>query len=164
MSVNTTPPTIVGGSLADSTVVNEVLDGIQAPWDTYTPVVTTDGTSNPSTPTTAEGFYIRTGKTVHFRFRVDWTGSPTNGNGHYLFSLPFPVSSSMTGADAIGHGQGLATSTDQASLTALAGAGSGNCVLMGVWTNGSSSSANEVSATWGATAWDYRISGTYECA
>lgn len=164
MSVNTTAPTITPGSPASSAIVNQVLDGIQAPWDAYTPVVTATGASNPSAPAVDDGAYIRIGKTVHFRFRIAWTGSPTNGVGTYQFSLPFATAAYPNPGEAVGAGLAYSASNVMGAVTALADASSSVCTLWAVIVNGSTPSSGEIASTYGNTAYSYRICGTYECA
>lgn len=101
MSLLTTPRTWTSGATVTAaqmnTEIRDAFNGVQAAWDTYTPVLTAT-TTNPTLGTghTQLGQYIQLGKTVICtgQMNVGTTGFNA-GSGIYHWSLPIAADTSI---------------------------------------------------------------------
>lgn len=92
--LNFTPPTIGAGETPTSAKLNGLMatpwTDLQAPWTTWTPVLTA-ATTNPSVGAgSLEGWYTRIGKTVFFEWLITMGVGMTGGAGVWQVSAPVP--------------------------------------------------------------------------
>jgi hypothetical protein len=168
VSLNTTPRTWAASEVATSTHLNtevrDALTGIQAAWTTYVPTWAAI-TTNPAIGNgTLQGFYMRIGKTIHFRVVITMGSTTTYGTGQWYATLPVaPVSTlgrlqfnSSYYDSAIADRSGVAT-WDSANSR----------VLLHSWPTTAGAALAQVSATvphtWG-TSDQVVVGGTYEAA
>ena len=91
MSLNTTLPSFVSGTVVDAPDLNALvnaLNDLQDPWDTYTPTWSA-GTTPPTLGNgTIAGRYWRVGHRIDFSIVLTFGSTTTAGSGSYTFSLP----------------------------------------------------------------------------
>lgn len=83
-------------------------------WLPYTPVWTSAGTQPTLGNGTLTGFYIKMGRTIHFRISLLMGSTTTFGTGDYTLSLPFTVSSNTALKTPVGLGY-----TEQAGIQGI---------------------------------------------
>lgn len=123
-------------------------------WTSYTPTLTNVTLGNG----TLEGWYVRIGRTIHFRVKLTW-GSTTSASGLQGFSLPVAMHSSYLNM-AYGTAGANIGGTNYVGFP-WCNSTTGFIVLQG--TSGSSFWSNTAPATWG-TSNIGTIVGTYEAA
>lgn len=120
MSINRTPKTW-GSEVLTSTdlnaEVNDLWDGLQAAWDTYTPAWTSNGSAPSIGNGSISGKYYRVGKTVKAAIEITIGTTTVVGTGFYGFSLP--VACARTTYFPVGVGIVADGTTAQYMMTAI---------------------------------------------
>ena len=87
---------ITDGVISDSRENVLFNNGLGGAWISYTPTWSTDGDAPSLGNGTITGYYIKIGRTIHYRIKLTWGSTTTGGTGTFTFTLPVAFASTYT--------------------------------------------------------------------